>query len=196
MDPAAYGVIGACVGAAVTGVVTILNARAQARLRSVELAQQELGARRTLVTELRREKAQRYATFLSAFWQEERYVSEMLEHLTARRSGWSDAIRRINTSAEHYKVVDTLNESMGWISILCQAAEVEEAAAALNTDFDRMMELFSLHLDRARREGDCDPNCVQVQLEQLRAKARALSALLRKDLGVVSLPELQSNMAP
>ena len=184
MDAAAYGVIGACFGAGVTGIVSVFSARSQERLKVEELKQQEATARRELAAQTRKEKAQRYARFLSAFWQEERFVSEMIEHLSTRRPGWSDEVRRINTSQEHHRVVATLNESMGWLAVLCSDPIVERDAAALNAEFDRMMERFGIELSLARSEQPCDTECVRADLARLRDRAQQLSRVLRADLGI------------
>jgi hypothetical protein len=184
MDAAAYGVIGACFGAGVTGLVTIVTARTNARLKVEELMLQERRAQRELDVASRKERAQRYAAFLSAFWQEERFASEMIEHLSARRAGWSDAIRRINTSPQHHQAIATLNDSMGWLSVLCHIPAVEREALVLSAQFDKMMELFGEQLNAARTGDACDPVCVADELERLRAGARELSSVLRRDLGV------------
>ena len=136
MDAAAYGVIGAALGSALTGFVTIVTARTNAQLRMAELEAQDRRVRTEMAAGARKEKAHRYATFLSAFWQEERFASEMLEHLSARRRGWSDAITRINNSPEHHSAIATLNESIGWLSVLCGDPEVEGGAQRLSAEFD------------------------------------------------------------
>lgn len=186
MDSAAYALAGTAVGALISGAVGLLTARMQARSRQVELEQQERVAQRSLTSELRREKCQRYAAFLSAFWQEERFVSGMLEQLSAQRPGWSDAIRRINTAPDHLEAIHSLNESLGWLSILCEDVTVEEGALALHAEFDRMIEVFGEALQAARDGTVYDVASVAQNLETVRLAARDLSGKLRADARVIA----------
>jgi hypothetical protein len=188
MDAAAYAIVGTAIGATVSGAVAIISARIQARTRQAELSHQECTVLRGNALEIRAEKCQKYAAFLSAFWQEERHVSEMLEHLTAQRPGWSNAISRINKSPEHQKAIESLNELLGWLSILCEDETVEECSLSLSAQFDRMMEGFACTLEVAREGESCDVDSIAQNLEALRSKARELSAKLRADARVFKEP--------
>jgi hypothetical protein len=188
MDAAAYAIAGTAVGAAISGAVALISARIQARTRQAELRYQERTVQRGHALELRVEKCQKYAAFLSAYWQEERYISEMLEHLTAQRPGWSEAITRINKLPEHRKAIESLNELLGWLSILCEDEIVEECSLSLSAQFDRMMEDFACKLDDAREGNTCDVDSIVQNLEVSRSTARELSAKLRADARVFSEP--------
>lgn len=180
MDAAVYAIVGTAIGA-VSGAVAIISARIQANTRQMELRHQECMMLRGNALQIRAEKCQKYAAFLSAFWQEERHVSEMLEHLTAQRLGWSNAITRINKSPEHQKTIESLNELLGWLSILCEDVTVEECSLSLSVQFDRMLEEFACTLDVARKGESCDADSIAKNLEAIRSKARELSAKLRAD---------------
>lgn len=182
MDAAAYGVIGACFGVALTSVVTLATNRTSARLKMQEMEFETRRAQQQLAVASRNEKAQRYAAFLSAFWQEERFASEMLENVVARRAGWSEAIRRINSSPAQHQAPATLNEALGWLSVLCHDPAVEQTALGLSLEFDRAMELFGTQLNAVRTNAPCDLELVGESLRRVRALAIDLSTILRRDL--------------
>jgi hypothetical protein len=188
MDAAAYAIVGTAVGATLSGAFAVISSRIQARSRQTELRHQEIMALRGHAIDFRAEKCQKYASFLSAFWQEERHVSEMLEHLTAQRSGWSKAITRINKSPEHQKALESLNELLGWLSILCEDETVEECCISFSAQFDRMMEGFACALEAAREGECCDADSIAQNLDVLRSTARELSSKLRADARVFTEP--------
>lgn len=182
MEPALYGLLGTLVGGTITLVVSWLTNRHQLTVRHLELAsERELQVQQTRSRE-REEKVRRFATFLSANWQAERYAEEVIDELGHRRTDCVERINAIIGSQDYRNLITVLNDGLGWIGVLATRSSLEEAALAVSETYDHLMDNIAGAFACVCRGEEADTDQARKELSLLHKRLRHLSSELRKDL--------------
>ncbi len=182
MEAGIYAIIGAFVGALISAISTYLGNRQQLQLRKVELEEQAIQERKRVQELRRKEKLQKYADFLSSYWLEEGYLSDIVDHLSIRQEGWSDRIAEIVEAKEHKDAIARLNEGVAWIGLICDNEHAEEMALTVSHSYDQLMDELIRVKKGAEAGSEVDLHTVSKRLDELREALRTLSKKLREDL--------------
>jgi hypothetical protein len=182
MEAAAYGLIGTAIGAIITVLTGLLNNKHQITVRRLELAEQAQQARWESDRKERAERLARYAGFLSAYWQAERFMSEILDLMDDRTPGWAKNVDGLVDSEPFQAAISNLNEGAAWISLLSADARAEGAAHQASRTFDELVDSIDDVRLKEVPDEPFDLSACRKNLAELQQEIRTLSALLRDDL--------------
>jgi hypothetical protein len=184
MEAGIYGIIGALIGAGISAFTAYLGNRQQLKLKNIELEEQARQEERKAKELRRKEKLQRYASFLSSYWVEEGYLFDIVDQLSMRPQGWSKTIAEIVNAKEHKETVVRLNEGVAWIGLICDDDHAEEMALKVSRSFDRLVTEMNRAKEIVKAGGEVDMDMITEGFDNVRKDLRELSKGLRKDLRV------------
>jgi hypothetical protein len=78
--------------------------------------------------------------------------------------------------------IKTLNESLGWISILCDDPKIINATLDLSSKFDKLVDEIKLQIDKSEISSEIIMEQILYNAKELRQCTENVSQMLRNDL--------------
>jgi hypothetical protein len=182
MDNAFYGFIGTILGALVSLLGLYLTSKTQFKLRLMEWERMDFQCHETRKIELINLKREKFCNFLSAYWVTEAYVLKIIDELQAARNNWRESISSIFNLTIYIDAIKTLNESLGWISILCDDPKIINATLDLSSKFDKLVDEIKLQIDKSEISSEIIMEQILYNAKELRQCTENVSQMLRNDL--------------